>query len=165
MIYRSLRWPFPGMLLPVALLSAQSTDHRRQQLDHPQVIDGVSCAATGRAYAEFHLSGSLRSCPLSRDTSIAGHRLYAKTWITLDTLRALRAAWLSRDTELSGHLCHGTDYKGFTVRFRQDQSLAIASRSGRASRARPRGICQPWRHGTRFPASGAMAERLKAAVC
>jgi hypothetical protein len=125
MISRSMRWPLLGLLLPVGLLSAQSSDYRRKQLERPQVIDGVSCDATGRAYAEFHLSGSLRSCPLSRDTSIAGHGLYAKSWITLDTLRALRAAWLSRDTELSGHLCHGTGYKGFSVRFRQDQSLEL----------------------------------------
>jgi len=64
-----------------------------------------------------------RSCPLASDSTIGPHRFFAGTWVTFDEAGRLRAAWLIRDTELAGHVCKGTGYKGFSVRFRADESL------------------------------------------
>jgi hypothetical protein len=104
---------------------ASGQDATRRKLATPRTIDGVSCAATGRAYADFFPSGRLKSCPIAHDTVIGGHALRVGTWITLDEAGLLRAAWLSHDTPLAGHLCKGTGYKGFSVRFRPDETLEL----------------------------------------
>ena len=113
------------ILLLLALpLTAAAQEPIRRRLDTPQTSGGVSCGTTGRAYAEFHPDGTLRSCPLARDTTVEGNAFRAGTWITLDEGGLLRSAWLSVDTPLSGHLCRGTGYKGFAVTFHDDGSLA-----------------------------------------
>jgi len=106
-------------------LHAQDPAVQRRQLRAPEIIDGVHCAPTGNFSAETYLSGALYSCPVLNDTVIAGHALFAGTWITLDTLRRLEHAWLSRNTILAGHLCKGTGYKGYSTRFREDGSLRL----------------------------------------
>lgn len=113
------------VLLLAGAFAAEGQEETRRKLREPANIDGVSCAPTRRTYAEFHLSGRLESCPLANDTTIGGHRLFAGTWVILDASGLLRAAWLVRDTELAGHLCKGTGYKGYSVRFREDESLEL----------------------------------------
>lgn len=104
---------------------AQEPEVHRRQLVSPEIIDGVHCAPTGNFSAETFPDGTLRSCPVLNDTVIAGHSLFADTWITLDSLRRLEHAWLSRNTVLAGHLCKGTGFKGYSVRFREDGSLRL----------------------------------------
>ena len=103
----------------------QEPDVQRRQLLAPEVIDGVDCAPTGNVSAEVFLSGKSRSCPVLNDTVIAGHSLYAGTWITLDSLRRIEHVWLSRNTVLAGHLCKGTGFKGYSTRFREDGTLRL----------------------------------------
>ena len=109
--------------MPMAISAPQQDTLTRRRLDAPQVVSGVSCDRTGRAYAEFYSDGSLNNCPLAADTIIRGHAFSRGTWVTLRRDGSLRSAWLSRDTRLGGHLCHGTGYKGFAVSFHDDDSL------------------------------------------
>ena len=89
----------------------------RRQITTTTVIDGITCAPTGKASAEFHPSGRLAWCPIAADTVLFGQELPALTWIGLDANGRLARAWLPRNTELSGHLCHGTGHQGFSVEF------------------------------------------------
>lgn len=114
-----------AMAALVSTLAVQASQDSivRRQLAAPAVVSGVACDRTGSAYAEFFEDGTLRSCPIAADTTIAAHAFARGTWITLHRTGALRSAWLSRDTRLAGHLCHGKGYKGFAVTFHDDQSL------------------------------------------
>jgi hypothetical protein len=109
----------------VSLAMGQIDPPARRKLAAPEVIDGVSCAATGRAYAEFHASGRLEACPVTADTTIAGQRLPAGTWIRLTDDRVLRSVWLPRDTDIGGYLCKGTGLKGWSVEFHPDGVLKL----------------------------------------
>jgi hypothetical protein len=113
------------IMLMLLLVPVPAFAQTRVRLTRDTVIDGVACAATGRAYAEFHASGRLLTCPLARDSTIAGNRLSAQSWITLDEAGLLRRAWLAQDTPLSGHLCKGVGYKGYSVEFHETGSLAL----------------------------------------
>lgn len=100
-------------------------DVRRVQLQRDTVIDGIPCAPTGRAYAEFFARGNrLAECPLSVDHVIAGHRLPAGTWIIRHPDGRLRMAWLSRDTRIGPVVCKGTGYKDWVTTFHDDGTLA-----------------------------------------
>ena len=115
-----------GATLVVPVQSgAQEPAVQRRQLTSPEIIDGVHCAATGNFSAETFLDGNFRSCPVLNDTTIAGHRFLAGTWITVDSLRRVEHAWLSQNTTLAGHLCKGTGFKGYSTRFREDGSLRL----------------------------------------
>jgi hypothetical protein len=87
------------------------------------VIDGITCAPTGKALAEFYPSGRLAWCPIARDAVLFGHALPAMTWIGLTAEGLPSRAWLPSDTKLSGHLCHGTGYKGYSVEFHPTGAL------------------------------------------
>ncbi len=115
-----MRHILPLLVLPAAV-GAQDIERRR--LASPETISGVSCAATGRAYAELYADGSLRECPLARDTTIGGHAFGAGTWILLSQAGRLQSGWLATDTRLGGHLCRGKGYKELHVTFHDDQSL------------------------------------------
>jgi hypothetical protein len=112
-----------------AQLVAQDAPVRRLRLSRDTVLAGVSCAATGRAYAELYANGGLIECPVAADTTIAGHTFARGTWIRLHQDRGLDGAWLVRDTELQGLPCKGTGYKGWSVRFHADGRLALCSLS------------------------------------
>ncbi len=96
----------------------------RRVLVSDTIIGGIPCAPTGRAAAEWHANGRLLECPLSRDTRFPGQRLPAGTWILLRDTGLLYGAWLPHDARLSGRLCKGTGYKGWSVRFHPNGSLA-----------------------------------------
>ncbi|MEQ1691346.1 MAG: hypothetical protein ABMA00_08685 [Gemmatimonas sp.] len=104
-------------------LSAQETVRRAISAD--TVIDGVPCARTGRAPAEFFVSGRLLECPLSRDVVISGHAFPRTSWVIFHADGTLNGAWLARDTVLSGHLCRGEGYKKWSVRFHPDGALRL----------------------------------------
>lgn len=97
----------------------------RRRLPATVVIDGITCAATGRAFAEFYPSGRLAECPLAADTVLSGQALAKGTWVGFTEDGHLRNGWLSRDTQLSGYVCRGTGYKGFRVLFYASGSLRL----------------------------------------
>lgn len=107
-------------------MEGQGFDTVRQlKLEADTMIDGYHCGPTGRASAEFHESGALASCPLFTPTIVAGHSLPAGTWIQLTDTGQLWSVWLPADTKLAGRLCHGTGYKGWSVRFHETGALAM----------------------------------------
>jgi hypothetical protein len=117
----------PRLLAPLlfaSVLQAQPAPSARIRLAHDTVLAGVSCAATGRAFAVLHANGRLDECPVLRDTIIAGNALPAGTWIRLAEAGVLDGAWLPRDVELHGVPCKGTGYKDWSVRFHPNGMLA-----------------------------------------
>ncbi len=114
--------PLLLLALSASALSAQTT---RRKLVERTIIDGITCGNTGRAYAEFHASGRLSECPLAADTTIAGHRFIADTWLRFDETGLLFAAWLSRDTDLNSHTCRGDGYKAYAVEFHPNGHLKL----------------------------------------
>lgn len=117
--------PVVPLLLLAFCASALSSQTTRRKLVERTVVDGITCGNTGRAYAEFHASGRLSECPLAADTTIAGHRFFAGTWLRFDETGLLFAGWLSRDTELNAISCRGDGYKAWAVRFHPDGRLAL----------------------------------------
>jgi hypothetical protein len=113
------------LLFSTASQIAAQAPLERRQLTDTVVIDGITCAPTGSAYAEFHPSGRLAECPITRDTMLFGHRFPAMTWVGFDASGRLRAAWLSRNTLLNGFLCRGKGYKGYRVLFHPNGKLAL----------------------------------------
>ena len=97
----------------------------RQKLTSVTTVDGITCRTTGRAYAEFYASGRLASCPLARDTVLAGHQLPAATWVQLAEDGALTSVWLPKATMLAGHYCRGTGYRGWSVLFHPNAALEM----------------------------------------
>lgn len=96
----------------------------RRRLSVDTVIDGVPCASSARAPAEFHRNGRLAGCALAREFRVGAHDFPVTTWLDLRTDGALWGAWLARDTKLSGHLCRGDGYKKWSVRFHPNGALA-----------------------------------------
>lgn len=115
-----------AVLVPLCSLpdAAYGQPTTRRALPSDTIIDGVPCAPTGRASAEWHANGRLLECPLSRAQAFPGQRLPAGTWILLRDTGLLYGAWLPHDVMLSGRLCKGTGYKGWSVRFHPNGSLA-----------------------------------------
>ncbi|HEX6587995.1 MAG TPA: hypothetical protein VF039_03150 [Longimicrobiales bacterium] len=98
---------------------------RRIRLARDTVIDGIPCAPTGRAYAEFHQPDNrLAECPLSRDFTVRGHAFPAGTWVVLHPDGRLRLAWLSRNAPVGPTTCKGTGYKEWVTTFHDDGTLA-----------------------------------------
>jgi hypothetical protein len=102
---------------------ADAQQKERRRLDRQVVLDGVTCAPTGNAYAEFHPSGRLAECPIAADTTMFGQRFPMLTWVGFTAEGLPFSAWLARDALLSGYECHGTGYKGYSVRFYPDGTL------------------------------------------
>src|SRR5262245_2302836 len=119
---RTLSFVLAALLIASA---AQSQELLRRRLPARVVIDGITCAPTGSAYAEFHPSGRLAECPLASDTVMFGQSLPAMTWLGLTENGTPRRAWLPRDTRLSGHLCRGVGYKGYSVEFHSSGQLKL----------------------------------------
>jgi len=119
-----LRPVVPLLLLALSASALRSQTTRRKLVERT-VVDGITCGTTGRAYAEFHASGRLSECPIAADTTIAGHRFFAGTWLRFDETGLLFAGWLSRDTDLNGIACRGDGYKAWAVRFHPDGKLAL----------------------------------------
>ena len=111
--------------LPAPAGAQATPETRRIRLDADTIIDGVHCAPTGRAYAEFFLDGRLAECPLAEDATIGAHALPAGTWVVLHPDGRLRLAWLSRHTRIGGVVCKGTGYKDWVTTFHDDGSLAV----------------------------------------
>ena len=105
-------------------LEAQAQLERRR-LPATVVIDGITCAPTGQAFAEFYPSGRLAECPIAADTVLYGQSLLRGTWVGFTQDGRLRNGWLSRNTRLSGQLCRGTGYKGFRVLFHPSGALRL----------------------------------------
>jgi hypothetical protein len=116
--------PVVTLLAFVIAATAQAQTTRRKLVERT-VVDGVTCGPTARAYAEFHASGRLSECPIASDTTIAGHRFFAGTWLRFDETGVLFAGWLSRDTELNGITCRGDGYKEWSVRFHPNGQLEL----------------------------------------
>jgi hypothetical protein len=110
-------------LPPARPAAAQDAELVRRKLAAPVVVDGIPCAATGRARAAFHASGRLESCPLAEELEVQGHRFPAGSWLHLTAAGRLRSAWLARDTELQGHVCKGTGHQGWAVDFHPSGDL------------------------------------------
>lgn len=104
---------------------AQEEETIRRPITEDVVIDGVPCARTGRAPAEFYATGRLLECPLSRDAVIATQSLPAGTWVIFHADGTINGAWLSRDTSLSGRVCRGEGYKKWSVRFYANGALKL----------------------------------------
>lgn len=111
-------------VIPSSGADAQGSVARRK-LTAPTVLDGITCAPTGRAYASFHASGRLRECPLAADTVLFGQALPARTWVELTDDGRLRHAWLPRNASLSGHVCRGSGYREWSVLFHPSGALAL----------------------------------------
>lgn len=111
--------------LPAWALAQEPTRLVRRQLPDTVTVDGIPCGPTGRAYAEFHPSERLASCPLAQPMTLAGHDLPSETWVLLEEDGTLRGAWLPGNTLLAGHLCRGTGYKGWSVRFYPSGALSM----------------------------------------
>lgn len=127
MLGRIALWGVLALAVTVAQaapLNAQEST-RRIRLSRDTVVAGVSCAATGRLYAELYGNGGLVECPLAADSVIERHAFPKGTWIRLHQDRGLDGAWLPRDTELQGLPCKGTGYKGWAVRFHAGGALAL----------------------------------------
>ena len=134
MRYSMIAIGIAALLTFAARLDAQGFDTVvRVRLAADTTIDGFRCAATGRAYAEFHQDGQLASCPLAEATTVAGHALPAGTWIQITDAGRLWSVWLPEDTRLAGHLCHGTGYKGWAVRFHENGALMMCYLGAEAS--------------------------------
>jgi hypothetical protein len=121
------RWRLLAVTLGASSMGllAQPPANVRFRVSSDTVIAGVSCAPTGRASASLHANGTLVECPVPRDTVIAGHLLPAGTWPRFTNARMLEGAWLPHDHTLQGLTCKGTGYKGWSVRFHADGSLAL----------------------------------------
>jgi hypothetical protein len=96
----------------------------RRSLPSDTTIDGIPCARSGRAPAEFHRNGRLAGCALSREHQVGVHRFAAGTWLDFNAEAVLWGAWLSKDTSLDGHLCRGEGYKKWSVRFHSNGTLS-----------------------------------------
>jgi hypothetical protein len=96
----------------------------RRALPADTMIDGVPCARSGRAPAEFHPNGRLAGCALSREHAVGAHRFGTGTWLDLSEHGVLWGAWLENDTRLDGHLCRGEGYKKWSVSFHTNGRLA-----------------------------------------
>ena len=96
----------------------------RRALAADTTIDGVPCARTDRAPAEFHRNGRLAGCALAREQVVGAHRFGAGTWLDLNDRGTLWGAWLESDTRIDGHLCRGDGYKQWSVRFHANGKLA-----------------------------------------
>lgn len=96
----------------------------RRKLAADTVISGIPCAKSGKAPAEFHRSGPLAGCALSRAFQIGTHSFPAATWVDLNASGVLWGVWLSNDTQLDGHLCRGEGYKAWSVRFHSNGKLS-----------------------------------------
>ena len=112
------------MLVPPSM-SATAQELVRRPLPDTVTVDGIPCAATEPAYAEFFPSGRLHSCPIARAMTMGGHELPAATWLQFEEDGTLISAWLPHDTMLAGHLCKGTGYKGWSVRFYPGGGLSL----------------------------------------
>ena len=97
----------------------------RRAITADTVIDGVPCARTTRARAEFHANGRLLECPLSRDASFGPQQLPRGSWVLLHADGSINGSWLSRDTPLSGISCKGDGYKQWSVRFYPTAELRL----------------------------------------
>jgi hypothetical protein len=108
------------------LLTAQQRPALVQRkLTSPVVIDDIHCAPTGWSHAQFYPSGRLASCPLAVPTTLAGHRLPAKTWVRLTEAGRLEEVWLPQDTYLGARLCRGTGDRGWSVTFHPTGALRL----------------------------------------
>jgi hypothetical protein len=96
----------------------------RRKLASDTTIDGVPCARSGRAPAEFHRNGRLAGCGLSREHMVGAHRFATGTWLDFNAQGVLWGAWLSRDTMLDGHRCRGDGYKKWSTRFHPSGRLS-----------------------------------------
>jgi hypothetical protein len=96
----------------------------RRTLATDTTIDGVPCARSSRAPAEFHLNGRLAGCALSREHVVGTHRFGTGTWLDSNDHGTLWGAWLEHDTLLDGHLCRGEGYKKWSVSFHPNGRLA-----------------------------------------
>lgn len=115
------------VLLTTLLFAAQPArrgETVRRPLARDTVIDGVPCARTDRAPAEFHLNQRLAGCALSRDHQVGTHHFAKATWLDLNAQGQLWGAWLSVDTKLDGHECRGEGYKKWSVRFHPNGTLS-----------------------------------------
>ena len=106
------------------LMTQERPPLERRKLTSITTVDGITCAPTGRAYAEFYPLGRLASCPLAYDTVVAGHPLPANTWLQLTEDGHLTSVWLPQDAMLAGHRCRGTGYRGWSVSFHPTGALA-----------------------------------------
>ena len=106
-------------VLAQAPATAQATpETRRVRLEADTVIDGIHCAPTGRAYAEFFINGGrLAECPLAEAANVGGHDLPAGTWVILHPDGRLRLVWLSRNARFGDVVCKGTGYKEWVTTF------------------------------------------------
>ncbi len=117
-----LSTPFVGSL---ASLPLQAQEVVRRPIAEDVEIDGIPCARTTKADAEFFLSGRLAECPLSRDAVVASHAFPRGTWVILHEDGVLNGAWLPTNVTLSGHLCRGTGYRKWSVRFHANGALKL----------------------------------------
>jgi hypothetical protein len=113
--------------IPSRLVSAQPVPAAalvRRALPSDTMIEGVPCARSGRAPAEFHLNERLAGCALSREHAVGAHRFGKGTWLDFNARGTLWGAWLENDTRLDGHLCRGEGYKKWSVSFHANGRLA-----------------------------------------
>lgn len=97
----------------------------RRPLGADTVIDGVPCAKSGRAPAEFHkVNGRLAGCGLSRPFAVGAHQFPRDTWLDFNAAGTLWGAWLSTTTRLDQITCLGRGYKAWSVRFHSNGRLA-----------------------------------------
>ena len=129
---RPLRIALPPIILVALLCAAASatgaqrpSDVGGRKLTAVTVVDGITCAPTGRAYAYFFASGRLKACPLARDTVLFGQSLPQQTWVEFTIEGRLRHTWLPHDVVLSGRLCKGEGYKKWSVLFHPSGALAL----------------------------------------
>jgi hypothetical protein len=97
----------------------------RRPISEDTVIDGIPCAKTTRAHAEFYGSGRLAECPLSRDAVVSSASLPRGTWVVFREDGQLDGAWLPQNHVLSGHVCRGEGYRKWSVRFHPDGALKL----------------------------------------
>jgi hypothetical protein len=109
---------------PRTMRAQPSADVVQRKLTSDTTIDGVPCARSGRALAEFHRNGRLAGCGLSREHTVGAHRFATGTWLDFNAQGILWGAWLSKDTMLGGHLCRGEGYKKWSTRFHPNGALA-----------------------------------------
>jgi hypothetical protein len=110
---------------PNPLTAQQQPALEHKKLASPAVIDGIPCAPTGSWHAQFYPSGRLASCPLAVPTTLAGHRLPAKTWVQLTEAGRLEGVWLPQDSYLDAHLCRGSGNRGWSVTFHPTGALRL----------------------------------------
>ncbi len=122
-----LTWLLCGAVVSTSFAQAQAKPRTPETVRRPitrdMEIDGVPCAKTGRAPAEFWSSGRLLECPLSRDAVIATQPFPKGSWVIFHADGSLNGAWLSRHAPMSGHVCKGEGYKKWSLRFHPGGAL------------------------------------------